>query len=365
MAKKGQSNSNKKSCKNDFVIKYCLSMIFFALFAFIGSNLATNSLSINSDQKLRFQEKGTVNYIVCLKENEFFDEECLTSNMSYVASLIKNISLDFDYNFNDNQDDLMESLYYEIIAKLSIKNTDTNKKYYEKEYVLAPKTNAVLNENKKLYNLEKNIKIDYDYYNNIATSFKSQYGVDSQSYLEVYLNVYKKVNSKYEDIPSSSKLAVTIPLSQKALEIKFNTQEINKNIDRYIPTESLTIKSYFKLIAGLFLILVSIGILIYTLKMITKYAKTISKYDKFINRILKEYDRLIVETSTFPKEKDYNVLIINRFSELVDVRDNLRTPIMFYTIKEQKTAKFYILHDKNLYLYSVSAKDVNSGEKSL
>ena len=99
--------------------------------------------------------------------------------------------------------------------------------------------------------------------------------------------------------------------------------------------------------------------------MIRKYAKTISKYDKFINRILKEYDRLIVETSTFPKEKDYNVLIINRFSELVDVRDNLRTPIMFYTTKEQKTGKFYILHDKNLYLYSVSAKDVNSGEKSL
>ena len=75
-----------------------------------------------------------------------------------------------------------------------------------------------------------------------------------------------------------------------------------------------------------------------------------------LSQINKSYVKLL---------KDYNVLIINRFSELVDVRDNLRTPIMFYTTKEQKTAKFYILHDKNLYLYSVSAKDVNSGEKSL
>ena len=120
MTKKGQSIAKKKSGNYSFIIKYCLSVFFFAFFAFVGSNLATNSLSINSNQKLRFQEKGTVNYIVCLKENEFFDKECLNSNMSYVASLIKNISLDFDYNFNDNQDDLMESLDYEIVAKLSI-----------------------------------------------------------------------------------------------------------------------------------------------------------------------------------------------------------------------------------------------------
>ena len=55
-----------------------------------------------------------------------------------------------------------------------------------------------------------------------ATNFKSQYGIDSQSYLEVYLNTYNNVNSKYKDIPTSAQISVRIPLSQKAIEIKFN-----------------------------------------------------------------------------------------------------------------------------------------------
>ena len=49
-----------------------------------------------------------------------------------------------------------------------------------------------------------------------------------------------------------------------------------------------------------------------------------SKYDKYINKLLREYDRLIVDTSTKPNVNDYNVLNIKSFSELVDVRDNLR-----------------------------------------
>ena len=96
---------------------------------------------------------------------------------------------------------------------------------------------------------------------------------------------------------------------------------------------------------------------------VKKYTKTISKYDKLINKILKEYDRLIVETATFPDEKNYNVLIINTFNELVDVRDNLRSPIMFYNAKDHKMSKFYILNDNNLYLYIVNSKDINGGDK--
>ena len=356
-------NKSKNVKKENLLLRFGFCIFFFCLFVIVGFKFITNSLSINSNEKLHFQEKGNVKYYVCLKDNDFFEDECLDSNMSYVASLIKNIALDFNYQFNSNFDNLVSSIDYEIVAKLIIENNDTKAKYYEKEYVLVPKTTDYVKNNETLYNLDKKVNINYEYYNNITTRFKSQYGVDSQSYLEVYLNTYNNVNSKYKDIPTKAQILVQIPLSQKAIEIKFNTQEINKSIDKYITSKSIVINAYLKFIMGIIFLFLSLVFLYFIFVTIKKYTKTISKYDKFINKILKEYDRLIVETSTFPDEKDYNVLLINSFNELVDVRDNLRSPIMFYTVKDHKTSKFYILNDNNLYLYTVNSKDINGGDK--
>ena len=358
-----KNKKNRKSIKKEkrlLVFGFCI--FFFCLFVITGFKLITNSLSINNNEKLHFQEKGNVKYSVCLKDNDFFEDECLDSNMSYVASLIKNISLDYNYQFNGNIDNLVSSVDYEIVAKLIIENNDTETKYYEKEYVLTPKITDSVKNNGTLYNLDKKVNIDYEYYNNIATKFKSQYGIASQSYLEVYLNTYNNTNSKYTDIPTSAQISVRIPLSQKAIEIKFNTQKINKSIDKYIASNSIVINGYLKFIFGIIFLFLSLIFLTFIFAIIKKYKKTIGKYDKFINKILKEYDRLIVETATFPNEKEYNVLLINNFNELVDVRDNLHSPIMFYNVKEHKISKFYILNDNNLYLYIVTSKDIDGGD---
>lgn len=358
-----KNKKNRKSIKKEkrlLVFGFCI--FFFCLFVITGFKLITNSLSINNNEKLHFQEKGNVKYSVCLKDNDFFEDECLDSNMTYVASLIKNISLDYNYQFNGNIDNLVSSVDYEIVAKLIIENNDTKTKYYEKEYVLTPKITDSVKSNGTLYNLDKKVNIDYEYYNNIATKFKSQYGVASQSYLEVYLNTYNNANSKYTDIPTSAQISVRIPLSQKAIEIKFNTQEINKSIDKYIASNSIVINGYLKFIVGIIFLFLSLIFLTFIFAIIKKYKKAISKYDKFINKILKEYDRLIVETATFPNEKEYNVLLINNFNELVDVRDNLRSPIMFYNAKDHEMSMFYILNDNNLYLYIVTSKDIDGGD---
>lgn len=358
-----KNKNNKQIKKENLLLKFSFCIFFFCLFLIIGLNLIINSLNINSNEKFQFQENGNVKYSVCLKDNDFFEDECLNSNMSYIASLIKYISVDFNYQFNSNFDNLVNSVDYEILAKLIIEKSDTKTKYYEKEYLLTPKNTDYVNNNGTLYNLNKKVNIDYEYYNTIANNFKSQYGVDAQSYLEVYLNTYNNVNSKSKDIPKQAQISVRIPLSQKAIEIKFNTQEINKSIDKYITSKNIVINSYLNFITGITFLFTSLMFLTFIFVIIKKYAKTISRYDKLINKILKEYDRLIVETATFPDEKNYNVLIINTFNELVDVRDNLRSPIMFYNAKDHKMSKFYILNDNNLYLYIVNSKDINGGDK--
>ena len=78
-------------------------------------------------------------------------------------------------------------------------------------------------------------------------NFKAMYGINSQSYLEVYLNTSNKVNSKYDNIPTSSQLLVQIPLSQKAIEINLKTQEVNKSIEKNITNYSFDIGQWAKM----------------------------------------------------------------------------------------------------------------------
>lgn len=361
MTKNNGSKKKKKKIKLLWII--CLSIFFWFLFVLLGTNLIIKSLKVNGSEKLYFVEKGDVNYLVCLKDNNFFEDQCLNSNMSYVASLINNISLNFNYQFNGNIDDLINNVDYQVNAKLIIENIDTKAKYYEKEFELVSKTDDIVSNNGTLYDLNKNINIDYEYFNNIANSFKSQYGVNSQSYLEVYLNINKY--SSYQDIPKSSLISVKIPLSQKAIEIKFNTHNLNNSIDKSISSKSLIINGYFKFIIGVFLLLFSFVFLVVIVMIINNYRKKVSKYNKFINKILREYDRLIVETSTIPNYEDYNVLIINSFNELVDVRDNLRSPIMYCDVLSEKESLFYIINGNNLYLYTVNEININNGEKKI
>ena len=49
---------------------------------------------------------------------------------------------------------------------------------------------------------------------------------------------------------------------------------------------------------------------------------------------------------------------VNSFSELLDVRDNLRVPIMFYIVSPHIKSKFYIKYGDDLYLLTIKAVDL-------
>lgn len=356
---KRQNKKNTKKIHISFFGRVIFHTLFFVILFLIGIEFLINSLKIEHKEQLYLKETGNVNYSVCLIKNDFFDEECLNPNMTYIASLIKNIPLNFNYQLTSNKNDLIKTINYEILAKLIIKNNETSAKYFEKEYILQEKTNTDITKEDSTYTLNKKVNIDYEYYNNVANKFKAQYGVDFESYLEVSLNIYNDTNAYY-NIPTSGRIIAQIPLSQKAIEIKLDTQEINKTQNKTLTTKKFNVENWLRLILGIILILLSfyfISSLLYLLR-ICKTKNT--PYDKYVKKILKEYDRLIVETSTFPTLENYNILKINNFNELIDVRDNLRLPIMYYEVIKHEKAHFYILHENNLYLYTLKNLDIKN-----
>lgn len=331
---------------------------FFLSFYFLGS-----SFDFVHEENISFKETGNIDYSVCLNKNDTFETECLEKNSSYnyVASLINNISVKFNYSFGGNKVYLEKPLKYKIVGNLIIKNKENSYIYSEKEYILKEESSDNILTTGLYYNIADTINIDYSYYNNIANQFKSEYGVDIDSYLNVSLVVYNEVDAKY-NVPNSSTLNIKIPLSLKS--VKLEASELNNGFDQTIIKKYLTISDYVTLICGVLLFIFSIYYFIGFISLFSSLFRKKSAYDKMLNKYMKEYDRLIVETKSLPVFSNYNMLKIKTFEELLDVRDNLRLPIMYYNVISHQKAYFYILHVNNLYVYALKEVDLAHEKKS-
>lgn len=327
-----------------------LLCIFFLVLSII---LICNSMDVIKEENVTYHENGTIDYKICLKENTFYESSCIDKDMSYVASLIKSIPLTFQYNFKANKEVNLDSKY-EVKADLVISNSEDLTTYFKKTYVLVPLT-KVKSETSNYSIIDRNVDIDYDYYNNIANEFKSQYGVDVKSSLNVSFVVYNKSSEVYLN-PSTT--TISIPLSQKSISVKINSSTTTNNNNQKFIKYVYSLTNIIYLVLGVVCVIFSILFIIRYLRLFCKRFIKKSDYDKYISKILKEYDRLIVETSSLPKLSDYNVIVIKKFAELLDVRDNLRLPIMYYNVISHQKCHLYILKDNNLYLLTLKAVDM-------
>lgn len=167
----------------------------------------------------------------CLKKNNFYENACLGSGMTYGADLVVRVFLQFDYQFTLNQKQILDNASYEILGKLVIVDKDNSTNYYEKDYVFQEKTSSTGGAQGQYYSVNKDIVIDYDEYNKVAIHFKSKYGVDAEGYLIVYLKFYHDLDSVYQ-ILSSGTVSVRIPLSQEAIQVRLDSSEVNQNQER-------------------------------------------------------------------------------------------------------------------------------------
>lgn len=359
-SKKKQIKQERKKCKKvyfSYSKRLIIHIFLFFIFFPLGVYLVVRSLNIVQTKNLSYREKGTVDYSVCLQENTFYESECLKGGMSYIASLIDTIPLQFQYQFMVSDESVVKEVEYEVLAKLVISDKENTTNYYEKNYTLQTKSKDSIRRNGTDYLLDKDISIHYNDYNEIATNFKSQYGVDTESYLEVYLIVYHETTGDYQ-IPSTGVTSVKIPLSQKAIQIQLDSKEVTQNQNNTLTKTEFTLTNGIYLVLGILSTLFATIYAVIIIRMIGLLKTNKNAYDKYLNKILKEYDRLIVETSSFPNIQEYHLLKIESFEELLDVHDNLNLPIMHYHIAKHQKSVFYILQDKNLYLFTLKATDL-------
>lgn len=346
-----------KSSKKIYIgyqARVCINCSLLIILLFVTAIFIKNTIILEPTKMISYQEKGDIDYKVFLKQNNFYDKEYLDKDMVYIASLIDTISIDFLYQFYvDEQVSL--SFNYDIVANLLIQDVLEKNTYFEKEYVLLNNKNFRMDDINQ-YNINENINVDYSYYNTLSNKFKTVYGVDAKSNLIIYLRINK---SNDEGIfNNDSVMSIKIPLSEKDVNIKMDYTKLTED-SKTVRNKNLAFKNIFYIMGTIISIIFTIISFINLVKLMKLSKKTRSKYDKYVNKILKTYDRVIAEVYTAPKLKSNNIIKVKKFEELLDIRDNLNLPIMYYCVTKHQKSYFYIIHHEEIYLLVIKAIDLD------
>lgn len=306
---------------------------------------------INEVDHLSYSEKVTPDYKVNLKDNGYYEVKSLPSGMNYIASLVDNIDVNFKYNFEATDViDYNTTYYIEAITRVYDDKTKT-KTLYEKKEILLENRN-VKKDNIKNLGFTESVKVDYEHFNSLVRAFKTEYGLSKSSDVTIALvTTTTGGNSEYNgNINLNSQSSIVIPLTEQTINVSINSNNVT-NQDRLLEKIGLNNINWYNLIMFVLLTSVDLYLIVRLSKSIKKYLDSFSMYDKTLKKILKDYDSIIANINNDTVTKDDKVIYVESFEELIDIHDNLGSPILFNEAIKGKKAYFTIIDNNMMYRY--------------
>ena len=338
------------------------------IFAIIILSLLTISLSFyyktyssNIKTPINYLGASKIDYKVHLKQNNFYDTDVLDSDMEYVASLIDYIDTNLQYVVKFNKKiDQKYTYSIEAITRVYGDNNKYDVLFEKKKTLLKEKKLQI--KNKETAVISENIKIDYDTYNDLISSFKREYAINSESDVTIVMNIKGKCeNDSVDNIDIVDTAKFKIPLTEQTINIKLDKDLPKPNIEEFEENKFSVknIKDKKDLIIATIILILDIAIIVKFIFMLNKTFGHKSKYQKTLNNILKENDAIIANAEHNIDETQYLVIKISSFEELKDVHNNTGNPILFTEIHKNQKSLFVIIDDKTLYKYTLKAPDLD------
>lgn len=344
-----QHQRKRRKRKIQLALESIITIITAVILLFTYAMLTKNEYN-------KYTEKAKVYYKVNLKENEFYPTDYVEDKNSVVASLIKNIEAEFKYNLDLEKE--QEYTYdYKIMAKINVKEgSRANSIYEDEEEILR---SEVRESSSKNLRIAEKIDIDYNEYNQKISKFISIYKLDkTTSTLE--LNMYVNVISKYDGqrINENNKvMTLNIPLTTKTVDISISSNVVEGN-GEILLKESQYENLTYMLIIGVALVLVGLVIFVRLIKYMLDTRRAETMYDQELKRIVFNYKSYIQKVNNEVDSKDYKIIEINTFNEILGMRDTIQSPILMYTEENVRRTKFMIINDGMLYVYVLGAQEI-------
>ena len=320
----------------------------------------------NKEELYSYNYNSNLSYRVVLKQNSFFTSNILGMNKQYITSLIDHIEVDTRYNFQSSKK-IDYTYSYNIVA--SVKGTyssaddDKAAEVWSRDYAIVPLESK--NGTGQNISIAKTVSIDYNTYNQIMVDFRNQFGLSVDASVDVALkiNINGGLPGKDRTLQETNTMTLSIPLVKPTIEIKPDYVN-NGGKTIYTPEKQTDVK------VNIPLLVFGVALLLFMVFMLKKIGHGLlqstkkSEYVITLNKILKEYGDIIAKAENIPNLTQYDVVHIKDFTDLVDIEEELHSPIIYNEIREDLECWFMIFNDKTAYKYILRYEDFARLRKS-
>ena len=352
-------NNRKFNIKNPIVL-YVLPIVI----TLIGLILLYSYYTLSRGHYINYVEDSNVDYVVCLKENNFYENRCVSKGNQYVASLIDYIPANFNYKLDFVNGNIEYVYNYNIVAEFNVLDSDNDKVLYTKEEVIYTSEDKVSSSG---ININYNMNIDYNKYNNLLNSFISVYDLSqTKNSLKVSMdiNIKNKGNNNIDltALNSSKATSITIPLTTKTVNIDISGTTLNTDNNKLVIKPE---KNYvFVLVLGIVFVIVGVGLYI-LISYINKKSRTIKEiYEDRIKKITLAYDSYIQKiTGDYPIGAS-QICKVTSFKDMIEIKESSEKPLLMLENKE-KTGTFFLIPvgEGVIYTYAIRIVDIEAETK--
>lgn len=333
-----------------FIIVFCFTTSIFLLYLYIDYNK-------NKDDKLvyAYNISQNVDYSVNLFDNSFINENNIKSNEMYISELIKDININYYFDYSATKDAKLK-FNYKIIGTLdgTYQGTNSNNEQgsvWSKEYVLLEDVSKEINS--KSFYINQNIILDFPKYKEEVESFKKKFGMSVSTKMDIKFIVNIKGKIDENDFDKEETIDLNFPLGVQAFSI---SEDYKKNINDKIATKTdVKLFSFANIPTIISLFVISVCLLIIFYKKIFNFNQK-NEYTKKLEKILKTYDDVIIEITTPVNIDDYEIIEVKGIEEMVDLEEELRIPINFYEHIPNYYGEFTLIHNNIVYRYTLEEK---------
>ncbi len=315
------------------------------------------SVQLESKYYIGYTEGGSIDYNVFLKDNEFYEEEYLGKDQSYVASLIDRIIADYSYEIDMDTDDVNYRYSYTIKSRLEIIDMTSNVAIFNPEKELVSVQNKSQSSSNRL-RINEIVVINYDEYNDLANKFLETYALTStESNIVVTLEV-----DVLSDCSAFAGSAVDTYKSE--LRIPLTTQTVNINMKSAVPdaeakmiacTRGVGSEAFKTTAIVLGVVDVLMILLLVAFIYLTRTADV--TYTSRVKKILSQYKSYIQKIKNLFEMQSYQLIMVDTFDEMLEIRDTIQAPILMYENEDKTCTKFIIPTDsKLLYMYQIQVE---------
>lgn len=334
-------------------IIFVILTIFFLLFSLI---LISKYYKLNQKSSIQFIETSNIDYGFNLIENSFYKTNYIGENYNVISSLIDDIEIEFKYNLNLAEE--IDYVYsYKILANIELKEkTKTNLIYSDEQVVI---NNEQLEGNTKRLEIVEKMNLVYSDYNNQINELIKQFNLNntvSELSLSMKLDVVNKDTGEKIN-KDTNVMVITIPLNTETVEITIN-ENVKDSQGEIILKGNDNEDSKKYLILSIIMLILGLLNLVYLLRYNSKTRSAEKMYESELNKIMFDYKSYVQKISTPLDYNSYKIIKIETFIELLQIREEIQSPILMYTAKNQMNTAFMMIKDDLLFTYILSSKSI-------